>query len=295
MSENGCGDPGRDFPWRGELDAVTGIPPRKALDDSLPMMLRRMGGEGLPLSALMIDIDHFKTFNDKWGHSTGDRVLRLVACSIRDAVRYRGEAFRYGGEEITVLLPNAGSKEAAQTAERIRLIVYNSPVEETDGGTGDDSSMPLSVSISIGVSTFPSVEGNELLIAADQALYQAKNEGRNKVCIYSARDRPDDGKVALEVTFPAASSISEGSYILLTKWFSHRDDLTDIEAWEISDTSKNVREIAEGQTPKDGLVTAEIKGRVTNVERRTDKTFFSFEVTAETFELMFKHMKDKNR
>ena len=292
MSVAGFFDPETAFPWRGELDAVTCIPPRKALDSTLPLLLRRMGSEGLPLSALMIDIDHFKKFNDKWGHSTGDVVLEHVARIVRRTVAYRGEAYRYGGEEITVLLPNTTCGEAYETAERIRDLIYNSPVDgcRDEGGS---ATIPLIISVSAGVSSFPGVEGSELLVAADKALYQAKNEGRNKVCIYSPTSRAGDGTVTLEVTFPAASSISEGSYIILTRWFRHRGEMTEIEAREISDPSRGVREIAEGRTPEGGYVTAEINGRVTSVERRVDKTFFSFEVKPETLELMYNHLKDK--
>ncbi|MBN2587367.1 MAG: GGDEF domain-containing protein [Candidatus Fermentibacteraceae bacterium] len=293
MSFTGFFDPETAFPWRGELDAVTGIPPRKALDSTLPLLLRRMGSEGLPLSSLMIDIDHFKKFNDKWGHSTGDIVLRHVAGIIRRSVGYRGEAYRYGGEEIMVLLPNTTLDEAFETAERIRDLIYQSPLDNCGTDDTELSSIPLIISVSVGVSSFPGVEGSELLVASDKALYQAKNEGRNRVCIYSPKGRNEDGMVTLDVTFPAASSISEGSYIILTRWFRHRDEMTEIEAREISDPSRGVREIAEGRNPDGGYVTAEINGRVTSVERRVDKTFFTFEVKPETLELMYNHLKDK--
>lgn len=292
MTEDGFAETGSFFHWSGELDSVTGIPPRKALDSSLPAVLRRMGGEGLPLSALMIDIDHFKKFNDTWGHRTGDIVLRHVAGLIRESVRYRGEAYRYGGEEITVLLPNTTCSEAVETAERIRVMVFDSTLKDDLVPDADHGGGALSVSISLGVSTFPEVEGSELLVAADQALYQAKNQGRNRVCAYSSQRSADNGKVTIEVTFPAPSSISEGSYIILTRWFQHGREITEIEAREISDLSRGVRDIAEGRPPECGYVTAEIKGRVTSVERRVDKTFFSFEVNPEMLELMYNHLKE---
>ena len=278
--------------WRGELDAVTGIPPRKALDESLPLMLRMAGEEDLPLSAIMIDIDNFKIFNDKWGHETGDRVLRHVCSIIRKSVKYRGEAYRYGGEEITVLLPNTLPDEASETAERIRKSIYDTPLERKSGTADELSLIPLTVSISLGVSTFPSVAGSELLVAADQALYDAKKKGKNTVVIYNSGKKRESSPVILDVRFPAVSSISEGSYVILTRWFRHRGELTEIEARGISDPGRGRRELADGPIPQGGVITAEIRGRVTSVERRGDSTFFSFEVDAEVLDLMYHHLKD---
>ncbi len=294
MSFMGSGEFQFEFPWAGELDAVTGIPPRKALDSSLPLLLRIMGEEDLPLSVIMIDIDNFKKFNDKWGHDTGDAVLRHVSCIIRKAVKYRGEAYRYGGEEITLLLPNTSSNEAFLTAERIRLSIYNSPLERQSGEDDETSQIPLSVTISLGVSTFPSVAGSKLLVAADQALYDAKKGGRNRVAVYSSIKKDESLPVVLDVRFPGTSSISEGSYVILTRWFRHRGELTEIEAREISDPGRGVRELAEGYVPRGGPITAEIRGRVMAVERRGKSTFFSFEVEAEVLDLMFHHLKDRD-
>lgn len=295
LSFMGSGEFQLEFPWTGELDAVTGIPPRKALDSSLPLLLRIMGQEDLPLSVIMIDIDHFKNFNDKWGHDTGDRVLRHVSGIIREAVKYRGEAYRYGGEEITLLLPNTSSDEASWTAERIRRSIYDSPLERKSKEEEDASSqIPLSVTISLGVSTFPSVAGSELLVAADQALYDAKKGGRNRVAVYNYQKKDESLPVVLDVRFPAASSISEGSYIILTRWFRHRGELTEIEARQISDPGRGVREIAEGPVPPGGPITAEIRGRVIAVERRGTSTFFSFEVEAEVLDLMFHYLQDRD-
>ncbi len=292
MSAMGSMDIEVPIPWGGELDPVTALPPRKALDETLPLLLRKMGKEGLPLSSLMIDIDHFKIFNDRWGHDTGDRVLRHVSGIIRDAISFRGEAYRYGGEEITVLLPNASTEEAFCTAERIRRTVFESSLENSSS-KAEASDVPLSVSVSIGVSSFPDVEGSALMVAADQALYQAKEEGRNKVCKFIPEVRRESNKFILEVTFPAASSVSEGSYVILARWFRHRGEMTEIEAREISHPGKGIRELAEGRVPDCGYVTAEIKGRVTYVERRTDKTFFGFEVEPAMLDLMFKHLQEK--
>ncbi|MCK5065750.1 MAG: GGDEF domain-containing protein [Candidatus Fermentibacteraceae bacterium] len=281
------------YPWTGELDSVTGIPPRKALDQNLPLLLRIMGKESMPLSVIMIDIDHFKKFNDRWGHDTGDQVLRHVCGILRRTVKYRGEAYRYGGEEITILLPNTSSAEAMATAEHIRELIYRSPLEPIDGTSSESSEIPLAVTVSLGVSTFPDVAGSELLVAADQALYIAKREGRNRAAFYDSTVKDDSSQVTLNVRFPAASSISEGSFIILTRWFRHRGELTEIEAREISDPGRGLREFAEGPVPPGGPVTAEIRGRVAAVERRGNSTFFSFEVEAEVLDLMFHHLKDR--
>ncbi len=281
------------FPWTGELDSVTGIPPRKALDHNLPMLLRLMGKEAMPLSVIMIDIDHFKNFNDRWGHDTGDRVLRHVCGIIRKTVKYRGEAYRYGGEEITILLPNTSNDEAMTTAEHIRELIYRNPLESAEGTSTESLEVPLAVTVSLGVSNFPDVAGSELLVAADQALYVAKREGRNRAVFFDSADRDDSPPVTLNVRFPAPSSISEGSYIILTRWFRHRGELTEIEAREISDPGRVQREFAEGPVPPGGPVTAEIRGRVTAVERRGNCTFFSFEVEAEVLNLMFHHLRDR--
>lgn len=288
MSETGRAGEGIRFPWRGETDPVTKLPPRKALDNDLPVLLRTMGSEGLGLSALMIDIDHFKVFNDRWGHKTGDMVLDHVSGLIRRSVKYRGEAYRYGGEEITVLLPNTTACEAMATAEIIREKVYANPLVPLSSD-GEDP-LPLHVTISIGVSCFPDVDGSMLMVAADQALYTAKKEGRNRAVLYERQKSDRGGPVTLDVRFPAPSSIGEGSYIILARWFRHRGELTEIEAREISDPGRGIREFAEGPVPPGGPVTAEIRGRVLGVERRGNSTFFTFEVEAAMLDLMFHHL-----
>ena len=278
------------FPYRGELDSVTKLPPRKALDHDLPILLRTLGGEGLSLSVIMVDIDHFKKFNDRWGHDIGDQVLEHVSGLIRKSVRYRGEAYRYGGEEITVLLPNATGEEALVTAECLCSLIHTTPLIIDKRNAEDEETIPLIVSISLGVSCFPIVEGSELLVCSDAALYKAKNEGRNQAVLFDSEKKDNNPPVVLNVRFPAPSSISEGSYIILTRWFRYRGELTEIEVRELSDPGRCVREIAEGPTPAGGVVTAEIRGRVTGVERRGNSTFFTFEVEPEILNLMFHHL-----
>ncbi len=270
------------FPRQGELDAVTGLPQRKDLDYDLPAMLRWFGPRGIPLSVIMVDIDHFKLFNDKWGHDIGDKVLRHVAGLIRGSVRFRGEAYRYGGEEITVLLPNTVSSEGLATAERLCEKVYATPLVLPD-------LEPLLVAVSLGVASTEMVTGGELLVSADMALLQAKKDGRNRALLFDSKKLPDRENVKVDVFYPNHSSISVGGFVILRRWFSHGNDPTDIEAREIFLPGTGSREIAEGGTPRRGLVETEIRGRVVGeVQRQGAQTWFTLEVDGDMFDLMIR-------
>ncbi len=273
------------FPRRVEPDAVTGLPQRKHLDTDLPALLRCLGPEGLPLSVIMADIDHFKIFNDKWGHETGDRVLRHVSGLIREAVRYRGEAYRYGGEEITVLLPNTGIREAMASAERICTRVYDTPLRV-------QGLEPLSVSVSLGAASTETVGGDELLVCADKALLRAKKAGRNQALPYEPDKAPLKENVHVDVYFPNHSAVVGGAYVILRRWFSHQNDPTEIEAREVFLPGSGSHEIAEGRFPRGGLVETEIRGRVLEVQRQGAATWFTLEVDGEVFELMVRCLKE---
>jgi len=131
-----------------------------------------------PVSLVMIDIDHFKRFNDTYGHQSGDEVLRHVAQLTAGALRRSDAVARYGGEEFVVLLPEATLQDALAVAEKIRT-----EVERGALGVGGVL-RPLQVTVSLGVAAFPSdaINGPDLVAAADRALYEAKNGGRNRVC-----------------------------------------------------------------------------------------------------------------
>jgi diguanylate cyclase (GGDEF)-like protein len=152
-------------------DGLTGLSNRRHFDDTLVLEWRRAVRNGMPLSLLMIDVDFFKAFNDQQGHQAGDDVLRGVARILRDAVHRAADIVaRYGGEEFVVLLPETDANHAQLIAESLR-----SSIEQV--GT---------VTASIGVATLsPSREGSahELVGKADEALYQAKRSGRNRVVI----------------------------------------------------------------------------------------------------------------
>lgn len=153
-------------------DGLTGLYNRRFLDETLERELSRAARYQLSLSVLMCDIDHFKRFNDTHGHDMGDRVLKTVAMTFRGALRNNDFACRYGGEEFLAILPNTGKTGAYNVAERFRQ-----DIEALDIGG-------LKVTMSIGAAAFPQIPastGAQLVEAADGALYEAKNSGRNRV------------------------------------------------------------------------------------------------------------------
>jgi two-component system cell cycle response regulator len=133
-------------------------------------------GPGRQLAVLMVDVDHFKSVNDRFGHASGDRALRLIADTLRINTRVFDSVARYGGEEFVVVMPGTGPEEASLAAERLR-----SAVAEIDFTALDHQRIPLTVSI--GVACTPNASGSPevLLQAADAALYDAKRNGRNRV------------------------------------------------------------------------------------------------------------------
>jgi diguanylate cyclase len=161
---------------RSNTDALTGLANRHSMDEYFrSAQIAAMEGNE-PLSILMIDIDHFKKFNDTYGHQVGDQVLRLVAKVLQENVGEGGLAARYGGEELIAVLPGANLETCAVVAERIRLRI--SEARLTRRTTGQAIS---SVTVSIGVAQFRLAEAAEAMIErCDRGLYQAKRSGRNR-------------------------------------------------------------------------------------------------------------------
>ena len=127
-----------------------------------------------PLSVLMLDIDHFKSINDRFGHATGDEVLKAVATVLKDSLRNIDMVFRYGGEEFLVLLSNTSREAAQMVGERLRLAVLG--LQHVEEGRA------LELSISLGCATLLAGESpDSLLRRADNALYVSKREGRNRL------------------------------------------------------------------------------------------------------------------
>lgn len=159
-------------------DKVTGLYNRHYFDKTVAREFAAIKSTGRVLSILFIDLDHFKKINDKYGHKTGDDVLRGVAWLIQKACRKTDLVARFGGEEIVVALPNTLAVNALKIAEEIRGIVERQTAKILD----------VAVTVSIGVAAFPE-DGDSLkmiLERADKALYQAKEKGRNCVCRYYA-------------------------------------------------------------------------------------------------------------
>ena len=162
-------------------DGLTGIKNRRYFDEAYPHEFQHAVREGTPLALLMLDIDHFKIFNDTHGHLMGDECLKMVAAQIKNELhRVTDMAFRFGGEEFCVLLPNTENKGAAIVAERIRKQIETADLQYKGRKT--------SVTISIGlVSHIPSrkLHPDVLISNADKALYQSKQGGRNRITVYN--------------------------------------------------------------------------------------------------------------
>jgi diguanylate cyclase (GGDEF)-like protein len=152
-------------------DGLTGLANRRRFDDDMNRVVPGWLAGGLPVACAMIDIDHFKSINDRFGHPVGDEVLRRVAGLLESAVRMDDVVYRYGGEEFSVLLPGASRKEAGAVAERIRSTIESTPFPD----------LGESITVSVGVTSAAGVDSADLVDRADEALYDAKRSGRNRV------------------------------------------------------------------------------------------------------------------
>lgn len=158
-------------------DPLTGMSNRKYFDSALERMLSAAEAGGQPFSLLMVDIDHFKSFNDRYGHLVGDQVLRAVAISLMDNTKGHDVAARYGGEEFAILLPETPTRAATTLAEHIRRTIagkalMRQPTKESLGR----------MTISVGVASYHLNDTAQSLIdRCDHCLYAAKNHGRNRV------------------------------------------------------------------------------------------------------------------
>ena len=157
-------------------DPLTGLGNRKYFDRAFEIAVRTALANSEPLSLLMFDIDHFKSFNDSYGHLTGDQVLRLVAMTLKQTIKGQDITARYGGEEFAVVLPSTGLRQALTVADHIRRAVMAKELKKKSTGE-----ILGRVTISVGVSLLkPGDDTDSLLERADACLYAAKRNGRNR-------------------------------------------------------------------------------------------------------------------
>jgi diguanylate cyclase (GGDEF)-like protein/PAS domain S-box-containing protein len=163
-------------------DVLTGLPNRRAFDEALEREWLRCARDGSPISLLLLDVDRFKAFNDRYGHPEGDGCLRAVAGSVAGTIRRPGDlAARYGGEEFVIVLPGTDEAGAARVAERVRAAVEALALPHLGNATCGSV-----VTASLGCSTMRPAQADggaaSLVTAADARLYEAKRLGRNRVC-----------------------------------------------------------------------------------------------------------------
>lgn len=163
-------------------DSLTELHTRRYAVERFQEELKRSQARGMKLSFLMVDVDHFKTFNDQYGHLMGDQILREAGKLIRESIREIDIAGRFGGEEFCVVLPDTDRPGARFAAERIRQAVEAGTIRAYDA--------EVKITVSLGVATYPEdgTRIEELTDKADWALYRAKREGRNRICAFGVYD-----------------------------------------------------------------------------------------------------------
>lgn len=160
-------------------DGLTGLYNRRWFDEVYPNVFERSRRDDTPLCVVMLDIDHFKDFNDNHGHQAGDFALFMVAQILKTQFRTSDVVARYGGEEFVVLMPNTLEKEAVLAAERVRKVVAQRALELPS----DVRLEPVHISLRVAQRSAAHQEASTLLLQADEALYRAKNTGRNKTSV----------------------------------------------------------------------------------------------------------------
>ena len=172
----------RELQFQANHDALTGVLNRRVLIENFQRELARSKRYKHELSIIMFDIDHFKHFNDKYGHATGDYVLKIVAATVRGFMRASDSIYRYGGEEFLVLLPETSISGAMIFAERLRMAIESLSPYHEGNRLGP-------ITASFGVASYSENNNTVTMIinAADMALYDSKNKGRN--CVSNAEIR----------------------------------------------------------------------------------------------------------
>ncbi len=163
-----------EFRQLSVTDALTGLLNRRYLEERLTEEIKRSNRHGFPMSFLMIDVDEFKSYNDNFGHTEGDKALQIVGACLKETLRGADVAARYGGEEFSILLPQTNSAEAEVIAERVRERVENEHFPNRQ----------VTISVGIASCSLSLNSSRDLISAADKALYEAKRSGRNNVQVY---------------------------------------------------------------------------------------------------------------
>ena len=188
------------------LDPLMGIGNRTAFNERVGQIHERAVAAGRSYGVVMCDLDHFKCYNDTFGHQVGDEVLQRVAQAVKVAVRATDMAFRYGGEELVLLLEEHTLESAAKVAERVRTHVEAMEFEV------EGASAPFRVTVSCGVAAFPEGHASdwyEVVNLADQALYTAKSRGRNQTALMQA-----GAFVSVEPIHPVSADSRQAAIVL---------------------------------------------------------------------------------
>jgi diguanylate cyclase (GGDEF)-like protein len=187
---------------RAATDQLSGLPNARAVQDTLKRLVAQASRMTRPLSAVLLDLDHFKEINDTFGHVRGDEVLAAVGVALQSTVRESDFVGRYGGEEFIMLLPNTGGEGAVEVAERVRASIADIRVLDGDRG----------ITASFGVGVFPddAADAARLIRAADRALYRAKANGRNRVEVVTLDGASDSEQTGTEPSEAADKALSLG-------------------------------------------------------------------------------------